>query len=344
MTTWTFGEARNAALETAMRADENVILMGGIAGRPGMAITVPEEFSHRTIDIPISELGGVGAAVGAAAVGLRPIVTVHIGSFVFQAWPQIVQEAANLHSQSGGQVSVPLVVHMEAGITGDRESRENARRPEVTQSIFDRPWGSQGAQHAQSPEAMLCNVPGLEVVCPATPSDAAGLLLTALASDRPTIFIEHRDLMFTSEDFDGVPEPVPFGRAAIRREGDDVVIIGHSIMAERARVAAEILAAEHGIEATVIDLRTLAPLDVDTILEAVRRVGRVVLTEQGHRSFGVAAGISSIIVEHAFDSLRAPIGFVCTPDVPVPFSRTLLDAIAPSTLTIVDAARQVVSR
>lgn len=342
MATMTLGDARNAALAEAMRVDERVIVMGGIAGRPGMAINVPAEFASRTIDIPISELGAVGAAIGAAVVGMRPVVTVHIGSFLYQAWPQIVQEAANLHFQSGGRVSVPLVVHMESGITGDAESRAAAQRPETTQSIFDRPWGSQGAQHSQFPEALLCSVPGIEVVCPSTAADVGGLLLGSIASPNPTVFIEHRDLLFTTAEVPDEVAAIPLGKAAIRRRGADIVLIAYSVMAPRAERAAAVLAAEHGVDATVLDLRSLAPLDTATILEEVSAVGRVVLIEQGHRGFGVGAGIASILAEHAFGALRAPIGFVATPDVPVPFSISMLDAIAPTTNTIVETALRTV--
>jgi pyruvate dehydrogenase E1 component beta subunit len=225
---------------------------------------------------------------------------------------------------------------MEAGITGDRESRAAARQPKSSRTIFDKPWGSQGAQHSQSPEGMLCSVPGLEVVCPSTPADAAGLLRSAIDSDNPTFLIEHRDLLFTKGQVGPASARVPLGKAAIRRRGKDVLVIAHSVMVGRSLEAAERLRTEHGVHAEVLDLRSLAPLDKETILERVSAIGRVVLVEQGRRSFGVAAGVASVIVEEAFRELKEPIGFVCTADTPIPFSPSLLDAVTPSVDTIVE--------
>lgn len=332
------GDARNAALAARMRADEDVLLLGGIAGRPGMAITVPEDLASRTIDVSISELGAVGSAIGLAISGLRPVITVHFGAFMFQAWPQIIQEAANQRLASGGQVSVPMVVHMEAGVTGDAESREQARRNAASQHVFDTSWGSLGAQHALSPQALLWNVPHVEIACPATPADAAGLLNSAIDSDRPTFFVEHRDLLFDEGPVGDPLSRVPFGQAAVRRAGSDVTIVAHSIMVKRALAAAEVLESQHGVSADVLDLRTIAPLDHEAILASVERTGRLVVAEQGHRSSGVGAGIASIVVEHRHDVLQAPVSFVCLPDDPVPFAPSLLDLIAPSSDKVVSAA------
>lgn len=338
MRTMTLGAARNGALEQAMLADERVLLMGGIAGRPGLtALTVGERLADRNIDISISELGAVGAAIGAAAVGMRPVLTVHQGTFLLQAWPQVVQEASKLPFASGGAVTVPIVIHLDTGITGDRDSRALSARLAASAegSLFERPWPTRGAQHSISPEGMLWNVPGLQIVVPTTPADAAGLMLSAIASEEPTLFVEHHDLIFAEGPVSDPFEPVPIGVADVKRAGDDVTVIAHSIMVPRALEAAARLAAEHGVSAEVIDLRTIAPLDTDALVASVAKTGAVVVADQGHRSGGVAAGVASVIAELAFDHLRAPVGFVCAPDVPIPFSKPLLDHVSPLTDDVV---------
>jgi pyruvate dehydrogenase E1 component beta subunit len=340
MSGMSLAEARNRALSQAMREDERVLLMGGIAGRPGLtALTVPDDLDGRNIEISISELGAVGAALGAAAAGMRPVLTVHQGVFLMQAWPQIVQEASKLPFTSGGSIRLPVVVHMDTGITGDRDSRSgDGEVAGEAASLFERPWPTRAAQHSMSPEGMLMTLPGIQIVVPTTPADAAGLMLSAIASDAPTMFIEHHDLLFTRTDVAEPFEPVPLGTAAVRRKGADVSIVAHSIMVGRALRAAEILAAEYGVDAEVLDLRSLAPLDIDAVLATVRKTRHVVLADQGHRTGGVAAAISSLLAERAFGLLDAPVGFVCTPDVPIPFSIALLDEVSPLTEDIVRTA------
>ncbi len=344
MSTTTFSEARNRALTQAVEADDSVIVMGGIAGRPGSVLGIPAELADRNIDISISELAAAGAAIGAALVGMRPVLTVHQGSFFFQSWPQIVQEATKHGFASGGKVKVPVVFHMDTGITGDAEAREAnaALSAEGSTSIFDKPFGSKGAQHAISPEGMLCNVPGLQIVSPSTPADGAGLLLSAIASDVPTVLVEHHDLLFQTGEVSDPLEVVPIGSADVKREGSDLTIVTYSVNVQRALKAAENLAAE-GIEAEVIDLRSLAPLDAETIIGSVAKTGRLLVTDQGHRTGGVASNVAALVAERGFAHLRAPIAFACLPDVPIPFAPELIDHITPTVAKIQAAAAKLAS-
>src|SRR5438132_5120628 len=285
-----YRDALNAALREELGRDERVILLGEDIGVFGGAFKVTagllEEFGERRVrDTPISENTIVGMGVGAAMTGLRPVVEVMPINFSLLACDQIVNHAAHIHYMFGGQATVPLVVRMPQGA------------------------GHQlGPTHSHCLEAIFLHVPGLLVAVPATPADAKGLLKTAIRDENPVIFIEHESLYgVRGEVPDDGDHLVDFGRARVAREGDDVTIVGVSRMVLTAERAAEKLAAEHGVNAEVIDPRTLRPLDLQTILASVRRTNRCVIVEEGWPHGGVGANLAALISEQAFDYLDAPV-------------------------------------
>ncbi len=317
-----YAEAKVEALREILEADDRVCLVGsyflGLSPRRVLMNALRERFSSRIFDPPISETGFCGLAVGAAMTGMRPIVDVATASFVFNAFPQIVNEAANAHYMTGGQVPVPVVFHLLHGLRGGG-----------------------AAQHSHSPQAMLWNTPGLEIALPASPYDVKGLLKTAARSPNPTMFVDHARLF---EVKGPVPEgdyDIPFGRADVKRSGGDVTIVATSLMVQVAlRAAADL--AEKGIEAEVVDLRTIVPLDKATLLASVAKTRRVVVVDECHRSCGVAAEISAILAEEAFHHLKAPIRRVTTPDVPIPASPPLEKFIEPTAEKVVAAVQEAV--
>ena len=315
-----YREALNQALREEMEADEKVFLMGEDIGVFQGAFKVTagllEEFGEKRVrDTPISENTIVGMGVGSAMIGLRPVVELMTINFSLLAMDQIVNHAAAIRYMFGGQVRVPLVVRMPQGA------------------------GHQlGPTHSHCLEAFYLHVPGLLVAVPSTPADAKGLLKAAIRDDNPVVFIEHETLYGQRGE---VPEnggPMRFGEAAIRREGDDVTIIGISRMAITAQKAAEVLADEHEIEAEVIDPRTLRPLDLDTILESVKKTNRAVIVEEGWPHGGVGANLAALIQEQAFDYLDAPVQRVTGADVPMPYSKPLEQAAFPHEEHVVQAA------
>ena len=316
-----YREALNAALREELRRDERVVLLGEDIGVFGGAFKVTagllEEFGeHRIRDTPISENTIVGVGVGAAMTGLRPVVELMTINFALLAFDQIVNHAAHIHYMFGGQAKVPLVVRMPQGA------------------------GHQlGPTHSHCLEALFLHVPGLLVAVPSTAADAKGLLKSAIRDENPVIFIEHESLYGVRGE---VPEDedhlVGFGRARMAREGSDVTIVGVSRMALTAERAAETLAAEHGVEAEVIDPRTLRPLDLDTILASVRKTNRCVVVEEGWPHGGVGANLAALICEQAFDDLDAPVQRVTGADVPMPYSKPLEDIAYPHEPQIVQAA------
>jgi pyruvate/2-oxoglutarate/acetoin dehydrogenase E1 component len=316
-----YREALNAALREELKRDERVMLMGEDIGVFGGAFKVTagllEEFGERRVrDTPISENTIVGLGVGAAMSGLRPVVELMTINFALLAFDQIVNSAAHIRYMFGGQVSVPLVIRMPQGA------------------------GHQlGPTHSHCLEAMFLHVPGLLVAVPATPADAKGLLKTAIRDENPVIFIEHESLYgIRGEVSEDEEETVDFGHARIAREGSDVTIVGVSRMALTAERAAETLAQEHGVEAEVIDPRTLRPLDLDTILTSVRKTNRCVVVEEGWPHGGVGANLAALIAEHAFDDLDAPVARVSGADVPMPYSKPLEDIAFPHEPQIIEAA------
>jgi pyruvate dehydrogenase E1 component beta subunit len=320
MATMRYREALNQAMREEMREDESVFLMGEDVGVFQGAFKVSEglleEFGEKRVrDTPISENTIVGMGVGAAMAGLRPIVEIMTVNFALLAMDQIINSAAHIHYMFGGQAKVPMVVRFPQG------------------------GGHQlGPTHSHTLEAMFLHVPGLLVAVPSTPGDAKGLLKAAIRDDNPVIFIEHESLYGTRGE---VPEnggPMRFGEAAIRREGSDVTIVGISRMAVTAARAAEKLAAEEDIEAEVIDPRTLRPLDLDTILESVRKTNRIVVVEEGWPHGGVGANLAALVQEQAFDYLDAPVQRVTGADVPMPYSKALEQAAMPHEEHVVKAA------
>src|SRR6202795_4463751 len=314
-------EALNAAMREEMQRDENVLVMGEDVAVFQGAFKVTEglldEFGERRVrDTPISENTIVGVGVGAAMTGLRPVVELMTVNFALLAFDQIVNHAAHIHYMFGGQAKGPLVVRMPQGA------------------------GHQlGPTHSHCFEGMFLHVPGLLVAVPATAADAKGLLKTAIRNENPVIFIEHESLYGVRGE---VPEDanhlVGFGHARVAREGSDVTIIGISRMALTAERAAETLAAEHGVQAEVIDPRTLRPLDLDTILASVRKTNRCVIVEEGWPHGGVGANLAALIGEQAFDELDAPVARVTGADVPMPYSKPLEDIAYPHEHQIVNAA------
>jgi len=312
-------EALRDAMAEEMRRDESVFLMGEDVGVFQGAFKVTEglldEFGEKRVrDTPISENTIVGAGVGAAMAGLRPIVELMTVNFSLLALDQIINHAAAIPYMFNGHVRVPMVVRMPGG------------------------GGHQlGPTHSHSFEALYLQIPGLLVACPSTPADGKALLKAAIRDQNPVIFIEHESLY-------GVKGEVPegdriqrFGEAAIRREGTDVTIVGVLKMAHVAEQAAETLAAEHGISAEVIDPRTLRPLDLDTILESVRKTNRAVIVEEGWPHGGGGANLSTLITEQAFDWLDAPIQRVTGADVHMPYSRRMEQAAIPHEENVVEA-------
>src|SRR3978361_2207455 len=307
-----YREALNQALREEMQADEKVFLMGEDIGVFQGAFKVTqgllEEFGEKRVrDTPISENTIVGAGVGAAMVGLRPVVEIMTVNFSLLALDQIINCAASIRYMFGGQVKVPMVIRMPGGS------------------------GHQlGPTHSHNFEALYAHVPGLLVAVPTTPADARGLLKAAIRDDNPVVFIEHETLYGRRGEVDADDdEPLRFGEAAVRREGADVTIVGISRMAETALKAADVLASEHQVEAEVIDPRTLRPLDLDTILESVRKTNRAVIVEEGWPHGGVGANMAALIQEQAFDHLDAPIARVAGADVPMPYSKPLEQAAFP---------------
>jgi pyruvate dehydrogenase E1 component beta subunit len=316
-----YREALNEALREELARDERVILMGEDIGVFNGAFKVTagllEEFGERRVrDTPISENTIVGMGVGAAMTGLRPVVELMTINFSLLAMDQIVNHAAHIHYMFGGQARVPLVVRMPQGA------------------------GHQlGPTHSHSWEAFFLHVPGLLVAAPSTAADAKGLLKAAIRDDNPVVFIEHEYLYGQRGEVSDDPELlVDFGQAAIRREGTDVTLIGISRMAVTATRAAQTLADEHGVSAEVIDPRTLRPLDLDTILESVRKTNHVVVIEEGWPHGGVGANLAALIAEQAFDDLDAPVTRVTGADVPMPYSKPLEEIAYPHEPQVVQAA------
>ena len=321
-------EALRDAMAEEMRRDEAVFVMGEDVGVFQGAFKVTEglleEFGERRVrDTPISENTIVGAGVGAAMAGLRPVVELMTVNFALLALDQIVNHAAAIPYMFNGQARVPLVVRMPGG------------------------GGHQlGPTHSHSFEALFLQVPGLLVACPSTPADGKALLKAAIRDDNPVVFIEHESLYgrrgeVPDAEANGADGLLRFGEAAVRREGSDVTIVGILKMAHVAEDAARVLAHEHGVEAEVIDPRTLRPLDLDTILGSVRKTNRAVIVEEGWPHGGVGANLATLITEQAFDYLDAPVQRVTGADVHMPYSRRLEQAAIPHEEHVVKAALAV---
>ena len=316
----TYIRAITSALAEAMRADDRVLVLGEdvAEGGPYTATAgLADEFgTERVISTPISEAAITGVAIGAAQSGLRPVLEIMFVDFITLALDQLVNAAAKAHFMSGGQLTVPLVLRTQGG-AGHRSA----------------------AQHSQSLESWLTHVPGLKVVMPSRAVDAAGLLASAIADPNPVVFVENKTLYFRREDVPERLEPVPIGEAVTLRPGHDVTIVALSRLVHEALAAAERLSAEDGIEAEVIDPRTLVPLDLDAIVSSVERTNRLVVAHEAVEHGGYGAEIAARVQEAAFDHLDAPVERVGAPFAPVPLSAPLEDAYVPGADEVVAAVR-----
>lgn len=319
-----YRDALNQAMREEMRRDDKVFLIGEEVGYYQGAFKVSkgfvEEFGpKRVLDTPITEAGFTGLAVGAAMAGLHPIVELMTFNFGILAMDQIVNNAAKIRYMSGGQLSVPIVI----------------RGPGSAAHQL-------GAQHSQSLEAWFAHVPGLKVIAPATPSDAKGLLKSAIRDPNPVIFIEAQLLYATKGDVSDDDYTIPIGRAEVKREGDDVTVVAYSKMLLLALEAAEELAGQ-GIKAEVVDPRTLKPLDVATIVESVKKTGRLIVVEEGWAFAGMGAQIAESVYSLAFDYLDGPIVRVTGEEVPIPYTRPLEDLAIPDRRRIVNAVKKALA-
>ncbi|HTO05523.1 MAG TPA: pyruvate dehydrogenase complex E1 component subunit beta [Myxococcota bacterium] len=320
-----FRDAFRQSLREALLRDERVFLMGEDVGRYGGSYAVSHgllaEFGPERIrDTPLSESGFVGAGIGAALGGMRPIVEIMTVNFSLLALDQIVNGAATLSHMSGGQIHVPLVIRMATGA-----GRQLA------------------AQHSHSLEGWYAHIPGIKIAAPATLEDARGMLWTALCDPDPVLIFEQARLYPVEGEVAADAGPVDLERAAVRRSGRDVSLIAYGGTLDRALEAAQSLAAE-GIEAEVLDLRVLRPLDEAAILATVARTHRVVIADEGWRSGSLSAEVAARIAERALGELDAPIRRVCTAEVPIPYPKHLEDAALPSAAGIAAAARELVGR
>jgi len=320
-----YAAALNEALHEEMARDERVFILGEDVGPYASIFRTTrgllEEFGRdRVRDTPISEAAIVGAAVGAALMGMRPVAEIMYSDFMTIATDQLVNHAAKLRYMHGSAVTVPMVVRTQGGV-----GRSNA------------------AQHSQSLETWFAHVPGLKVVVPSTPYDAKGLLKSAIRDDNPVVCVEHKALYAVRGEIPEDEYLVPIGKADVKREGRDATVVATSLMVPRALEAAGVLEAE-GIEVEVVDPRTLAPLDEETILASVRKTGRAVVVYEACRRYGLGAEIASVIMEQAFDHLDAPVVRLGGLDVPVPYTFRLEQAVVPSAADIVDKVRNLVRR
>ncbi|MCU0503137.1 MAG: alpha-ketoacid dehydrogenase subunit beta [Anaerolineae bacterium] len=324
MRTITYSQAIYETMREEMARDPHVILIGedvgifgGVWGVSGDLVKLYGE--DRVRDTPISETAIIGAALGAAMMGLRPIAEIMFGDFLPVAGDQLVNQLAKARYMSGGKANVPVTVRITTGAPG-----------------------SAAAQHSQSPEGWYMNVPGLKIAVPATPADAAGLLRTAIRGEDPVLFFEHKMLYALKGEVSDDPDfAVPFGQAAVRREGRDVTLIAIGGMLPKALEAAETLGVE-GIEVEVVDPRTLVPLDKETILTSVRKTSRVIIAHEAHKRLGPGAEIAALIAEEAIGYLDGPIVRVAARNVPLPYSPELESYVLPQTQDIIEAARGLV--
>lgn len=318
----TMREAISQALWEEMESDERVFIMGEEVGVWGGTYAVTKGFydhfgEKRVRDTPIAEAVIVGAAIGAALTGLRPVAELMTINFAFAAMDHIVNEAAKLRYMFGGQFTIPLVIRTPGG--GGRQL---------------------GATHSQTPDAIFAHFPGLKVVAPGTPEDAKGMLKAAIRSNDPILFIEHATLYQVRGEVPDGDYVTPLDQAKVQRPGNDVTLITYSKMLEKSLVAADELAKD-GIEVEIVDIRSLRPLDMGPILESFKKTNRAVIVEEGWRSYGVGAEVSARIYEQAFDYVDAPIQRVAQDEVPLPYNRALEQMALPQVEDIIQAVKEV---
>ncbi|MGA2503375.1 MAG: alpha-ketoacid dehydrogenase subunit beta [Anaerolineales bacterium] len=318
----TMREAISQAMWEEMERDPNIFILGEEVGVWGGSYAVTKGFydhfgGERVRDTPISEAAIIGAAIGSALTGLRPIAELMTINFAFSAMEHIVNETAKLHYMFGGQFVLPLVIRAVGG--GGRQL---------------------GATHSQTPDAVFAHFPGLKIVSPGTPADAKGLLKAAIRSDDPVLFIENATLYQTRGEVPVGDYIVPLGQSTIQRPGKDVTIVTYSKGLEISMKAAEELVKD-GIEAEIVDLRSLRPLDMIPVIESFKKTNRAVIVEEGWKSFGVGAEVSSRIYEQAFDYIDAPVVRVAQKEVPLPYNRALEQSALPQPADVVAAVREV---
>lgn len=323
MRTLTYSEAINEALREEMARDPSVFIMGEDVGVMGGVFGVTQGLiqqfgDERVRDTPISEAGIVGAALGAAMMGMRPVVEIMFGDFLGCAGDQIINQVAKARYMSGGKARVPLTIRVTTGAPG-----------------------AAAAQHSQSPESWFMNIPGIKIVTPATPADAKGLLKSAIRGEDPVLFFEHKMLYATRG---AVPEGdyvIEFGRANVLREGHDVTIIAIGGMVQHALAAADALAeGSPAVSCEVIDPRTLVPLDAPTLIASVKKTGRAVIAHEAHKRSGPGAEIAAVLAEHTLDYLDAPIQRVAAKNVPLPYAPSLEQFVLPGKDDIVAAVKE----
>jgi pyruvate dehydrogenase E1 component beta subunit len=318
----TMREAISQALWEEMERDPDVFILGEDVGVWGGTYAVTKGFydhfgGERVRDTPIAEAAIIGAAIGAALTGLRPVAELMTINFAFSSFDHIVNEAAKLHYMFGGQFTLPLVIRTVGG--GGRQL---------------------GATHSQTPDAIFAHFPGLKVVAPGTPEDAKGLLKSAIRSMDPILFIEHATLYQTRGEVPEGDYTTPIGQSKIQRPGRDVTLVTYSKMLETSTKAAGELAKE-GIEVEIVDLRSLRPLDMGPVLESFKRTNRAVIVEEGWRSFGVGSEVAARLYEEAFDYVDAPIKRVAQKEVPLPYNRTLEQMALPQVEDVIQAVKEV---
>jgi pyruvate dehydrogenase E1 component beta subunit len=318
----TMREAISQAMWEEMERDPNVFILGEEVGVWGGSYAVTKGFydhfgGERVRDTPIAEASIIGASIGAAMTGLRPIAELMTINFAFAAMDHIVNEAAKLHYMFGGQFMLPLVIRAVTG--GGRQL---------------------GATHSQTPDAVFAHFPGLKVVSPGTPEDAKGLLKAAIRSNDPVLFLEHATLYQLRGEVPDGDYVIPIGKSKVQRPGKDATIITYSKGLEISLKAAEELARE-GIQVEVVDLRSLRPLDMDPVIESFQKTNRAVIVEEGWKSFGVGAEITSRIYEQAFDYVDAPVRRVAQKEVPLPYNRALEQSALPQVADVIAAVKEV---
>lgn len=321
----TFGQAINEALAEEMRRDPSVFIIGedvAEAGTPFKVLSglVAEFGKERVIDSPISEAGISGIGIGAAMTGMRPVIDIMFGDFITLTMDQLVNQAAKIHYMSGGKLKVPLVLRTTLGA-----SRRSA------------------AQHSQSLHAWVSHIPGLKVVLPATPYDAKGLLKSAIRDDNPVVFFEDKMMYQLKGPVPQDEYTIPLGAADVKRSGNDISLVGTSSMVQVALAAAAILE-KSGISAEVIDVRTTAPLDKETLINSAKKTGRAMVIDEGYECYGVTAEIASVIADGAFYYLDAPVKRMGAMDVPVPFSPVLEDQTVPTPDAVAELASRLCNR
>jgi acetoin:2,6-dichlorophenolindophenol oxidoreductase subunit beta len=319
-----YSEAIAEAQLQEMQRDEKVFLMGLVQRDPyGSAFGQTKGISsklgtERVLDVPVSENGYVGAGVGAAITGMRPVVELQFSDFITIAMDQIVQQAANLRYMFGGQIKVPMVLRAPTGA-----------------------YLSGAAHHSHSLESWFCYIPGIKVVLPSDAYDAKGLLTAAIREDNFVIYLEHKKLYDKKMDVPEEPFTIPLGKAAVKRAGSDLTIVAWSFMVSKCLDAAAELQ-KQGISAEVIDLRTVSPLDEETILSSVEKTGKLLIVEEAYRHCSVGTDVSALVAERGFDLLDSPIRLITSKDVPMPFAPVLENFVLPQTEGIVATAAKLI--